>query len=674
MILRIQALAVEVTTDQGKYGTRHLFSEEMNILRAENTAGKSTILRSVLYALGLEGMMSPSHDVPLPHAVTSYLDLPGSKAIVLEAHVSLEISNADRQSLTATREIKGDRDKRIISVRDGAALSDPANAGPASDFFVRVGHSAKSEFGFHSRLASFIGWDLPSVSGFDSNPVSLYMEALFPLFCVEQKLGWGRIPARFPTWLGIKDIRRRTIEFVLALDAYALAEERLAIQAEMSRIRSAWAQSRDSAGKRAIALGTILNALPIEPQSSWPPNPTPQIFIGNSKGGWESLPVHLARLRQSRQQVETQPIPASNKEGERLSRALEEAENAISQRELALRHALQELEVQISESEYLQESIDSLREDQRKYKDLRKLRDMGADQIAEVLHGTCPTCNQDISDSLMDLGRKGTTMSVDQNIAFYDEQLILSEAVLDNARKATSSTEARIASVREELSHLREQVRSIRETLVEPGDSPSVESIMGRLRLDQRVERLEELMAFFADAGLTFANLSDEWSAVLERHRRLPKGTLSDADVTKVSELQRSLQAQLRIYGFESVDPSLVTISHDYYEPELEEINLAADAAASDVIRLQWAYLIALLETSNKFGGRHPQLLILDEPQQQSAADKDFFMMLRYLSAVSPAQTIVATSHERTGIAALASKVPSIDLWQLGDDKLIAKL
>ena len=136
MSLRIQALVIEVTTDLGKYGTRHTFADGMNILRAENKAGKSTILRSILYALGLEGMMSPSHDVPLPHVVTSYVDLANGKAIVSEAHVSLEISNAEGQSLTTTREISGDRDKRIISVRDGAALTAPSSAGPASAFFV----------------------------------------------------------------------------------------------------------------------------------------------------------------------------------------------------------------------------------------------------------------------------------------------------------------------------------------------------------------------------------------------------------------------------------------------------------------------------------------------------------------------------------------------------------
>ena len=98
-----------------------------------------------------------------------------------------------------------------------------------------------------------------------------------------------------------------------------------------------------------------------------------------------------------------------------------------------------------------------------------------------------------------------------------------------------------------------------------------------------------------------FANLADDWETLQERMKRLPKGALSKEDDAKLQALQNSLQLQLRSYGFRSVGSELVTVSRDYYEPELSDMNLAADAAASDVIRLQWAYLIGLLEISRRF-------------------------------------------------------------------------
>ena len=673
MKLRIGRLSIIASTDKGDFGVDHKFDGGMNLIRAENAAGKSTILRAIIYTLGLEGLFSPSHDVPLPHVLTEYVDLPAGRAIVSSAQVTLEIHNESDESLTVTRAIAGPRDKRLIAVRDGGGLTDPKHAGPSSDFYVRVGGAARSEHGFHARLASFIGWQLPEVSSFDSDPVLLYMETIFPLFSVEQKLGWGRIPARFPTWLSIKDVRRRTIEFLLALDAYAIAEERLAIQAEVSRLRHAWNETKDLAAKRAIANGAILNSLPHEPISMWPPEPSPQIYLGTSQSGWEALPVHIERLKTRKQAFKTESIPTAGEQDEKLRLTLEQAEEGTSQRELVLRRSLEDLEGQISEAESLEEHIQSLQEDQRKYKELRKLRNLGADSVAEVIHGACPTCNQEISDSLMDLGKRATTMSVEQNITFYDEQLQLGQAVLENAKKEISATEAQIAATREQLNQLRAQVRSIRETLSSPMNTPSIEALTERLRLDQRIERLEELKDFFTDATTKFANMSDEWATVQERIRKLPKGNLSPRDFEKLKALQESVQQQLRLYGFGSVDPALVTISPDNYEPELSDMNLAADAAASDVIRLQWAYLIALMQVSMQFGGRHPKMIMFDEPQQQSAEDNDFFKMLRYLAKIPGAQAIVATSHERESIKLLAAQETALHLWELGDQKLITK-
>ena len=68
----------------------------------------------------------------------------------------------------------------------------------------------------------------------------LYLDTIFPLLYVEQKLGWGRLSARYPTWLGIRDVGRRTVEFLLGLDAYANALERVAVQEEIKRLKREW--------------------------------------------------------------------------------------------------------------------------------------------------------------------------------------------------------------------------------------------------------------------------------------------------------------------------------------------------------------------------------------------------------------------------------------------------
>jgi len=673
-MLRFGTLQISVTTDKGVFGVRHSFQPGMNIIRAENWRGKSTILTSMIYALGMEGMLSPSQEVPLPHVLTRYIDQADGNANITESWVSLEITNGKGETATVSRAIVSSRDRRLITVRSGAALADPNNAGPSIDYFVRIRRSAVSDLGFHKFLAEFMDWSLPKAAQFDGEDSPLYLETLFPLLFVEQKLGWGRIPARFPTWLGVKNIRQRTVEFLLKLDAYEIAEEKTAVMAELSRIRSAWSENRTAAGRRATALGAILNAIPTEPVSTWPPEISPQILIPSMGGQWEQLLGHLQRLRRRFSDFQNLEIPTAGANDSEVRVALNEAENAVSGREMVLRRMLDNLESEISEADAIEERIKSLREDQRKYKDLLRLRELGSEGPVAVETESCPTCHQPVSDSLLDMGKRALPMSVEQNIAFYNEQLQLFEAVLANARAVVGASEAQVTSIRKELDEFRSRVRSLRETLTSPSSSPSIEALTERIRLQERIASLEGLADFWDEVLATFANLNDEWNSAMGRKARLPKGALSDNDEKKLHDLQTIFQRQLHSYGFGSSDERRVTISRGDYEPELADINLAADSAASDVIRLQWAYLLSLLSVGVLESTNHPGFLIFDEPQQQSVSDANFLEMLKFAAAIPKSQTIIATSHEKLGIGELARQLDSIHLWELGDGRLITKL
>jgi predicted nucleic acid-binding Zn-ribbon protein len=417
-----------------------------------------------------------------------------------------------------------------------------------------------------------------------------------------------------------------------------------------------------------------LNAIPTEPVSKWPPEIAPQILLASKGGQWERLSEHLQRLRERFSELQNQQIPTAGANDSEVRVALNEAENAASEREMMLRRTLDNLESELSEAAALEERIKSLREDQRKYKDLLRLRELGSQGPVMVETESCPTCHQPVSDSLLDMGRRAIPMSVEQNIAFYNEQLQLFEAVLENAKAVASASEAQVTSIRKELDELRSRVRSLRETLTSPADTPSIESLTERIRLQERIASLEGLADFWAEVLATFANLSDEWNSAMARKARLPKGSLSDNDEKKLGELQTIFQRQLRSYGFGSSDERRVAISRSDYEPELTDINLAADSAASDVIRLQWAYLLSLLNVGVLEATNHPGFLVFDEPQQQSVSDANFVEMLKFAAAIPRSQIIVATSHEKLGIRALARQLDSIHLWELGDDRLITKV
>jgi hypothetical protein len=156
---------------------------------------------------------------------------------------------------------------------------------------------------------------------------------------------------------------------------------------------------------------------------------------------------------------------------------------------------------------------------------------------------------------------------------------------------------------------------------------------------------LEQLLAAFEDALAEFAQLADEWKQVQERRARLPKGALSANDENKVRALEGTFHRQLELYKMDSLEPRAVSISRGNYEPEVAGLNLGADVSASDLIRMEWAYLLGLLEVGLEFATNHPGILMMDEPQQQSVEEQDFRAMLEYAVNLRKGQLIIATSH-----------------------------
>ncbi len=70
------------------------------------------------------------------------------------------------------------------------------------------------------------------------------------------------------------------------------------------------------------------------------------------------------------------------------------------------------------------------------------------------------------------------------------------------------------------------------------------------------------------------------------------------------------------------------------------------DSSASDFVRLIWAYLITIADTSSKRSGSHPGLVMMDEPGQHSMAPRSLNEMLKTLADSSYLQSIVAASFD----------------------------
>jgi hypothetical protein len=241
MRLRLRQFELRANTAAGSFGVTLPFAPGLVVLRADNSSGKSTCLQGIVYALGLEGMLSPSRAIPLPHVATSSLtdESDGRELGVLESYVMLEFENEAGQIATVRRYARHRAiDTQLITVWDGPVLTAPTKKVRESAYFVRRPGAAQREAGFHHWLADFVGWELPEVALYDGRTSPLYLETIFPLFFVEQKRGWAGIQAQIPTYLRIRDVGRRNVEFVLALSGGDLVAERQLLQERSRRSAS----------------------------------------------------------------------------------------------------------------------------------------------------------------------------------------------------------------------------------------------------------------------------------------------------------------------------------------------------------------------------------------------------------------------------------------------------
>jgi hypothetical protein len=106
MSLRLRHLRLRAETRIGPFGADLPFETGLNILWADNTRGKSTCLQGILYALGLERMLSPRREIPLTYVMTTHLDDPetGERHPVLESSVWLELENDRGEIITVKRD------------------------------------------------------------------------------------------------------------------------------------------------------------------------------------------------------------------------------------------------------------------------------------------------------------------------------------------------------------------------------------------------------------------------------------------------------------------------------------------------------------------------------------------------------------------------------------------
>jgi hypothetical protein len=643
-VLRLKAVRVSAATDAGEFGHTFVFRDGLNVIRGDNTSGKSTTLQAIMYALGMEGMLSASHRIPLPHSMTEKLSYGDDEFEVNESYVELEIQNSRGDIITINRPIKhATKSTSLVTVARGAIIT-AGDCSELSDYFVRRAGAAQREAGFHHFLAEFIGWNLPNVTKMDGSEVPLYMETLFPYFYVEQKHGWSGVQARMPTYLGIREVGKRSAEFVLNLEIFRTVLQKQRVASSIVELEAQWREALRDLTEIADAAGVTLTRIPATVRDSLDAESAAPVTM--IEGKWMALDEAVGLLEARVDELTARPVPAVKDVASELETQVEAEEKAINEGLVSVALIVDEREQLRRRQRQLNLRIGALDEDLQKHKDARTLARLGSAYASALLgEQVCPTCHQSVHDG-MDVSSH--VMAAEENISFIERELSTLRAALNDLNRANAALRVRERSVRQGVTDRRRRVRALRETLVSADNVPSVADVADRVAVQDRLDRLSVSKRQIQGLRENLLHTALAYQKQRELLSTIDADNLQGADLAKIAALQEYLQNQLERYGFSSLRPSEVEISPSTYRPAHEGFDLGFDLSASDMIRVIWSYLLGILRVSDEKGGNHLSLLIFDEPKQQDTAPESYRELLREAAehGEKGSQIIFATSEE----------------------------
>lgn len=637
-MLGLTILNIEITADTngGLFTTRIPFNNGLNVIRADNSSGKSTCVNAIAYGLGLEAILGPGRKRPFPKSLYEVLydnKEEENPYFVSGSSVCLTIKNGKNQEASLTRDILG-LDNKIKVVMDGAE----------KDYFLgssgNVG-SAKSERGFHNWLAEYLGWVLPNVVTFDGKETKLYLECIFPLFFIEQKRGWSEIQANTPTQYGIQNVKKSATEYCLGIDSFEHNKKLARLKNEIERNKEEWDVLRSSAEGMADYNSVKINSLTEIDKTD-----TPQTI----KFKYLENDVYISVSDQEK---------ALKRLLERLSKEIEEKslDNEAVNSQLGVirvhrrkyEDASNSIELTLLSTSEIDSKLGTLKHDYDQYQQLRRLKSVGSNINADLDTTKCPICESDLYDTLSSSTVKRQPMTLEENIDFLKNQIDFFRSIKNRSLSDLQELQSKSKLLRAKLEFENQKLSDLRSDL-DDVNGVAKNKIREKLEGEMQLKNVLKLKETLADLNEQTNRIFNSWKIASDSLKLARKNTFVKDRGMVIRKLEALVKGNLSAFGFKTSSIGSITISEQTLRPEQEGYDIVAETSASDYIRIIWSYTLALLELAGvEKEVKHGGFIVFDEPRQHEASKISFTSLIKKSSQseLFNGQVIFATSLDK---------------------------
>lgn len=647
-MLKINAIKIEIVTPDGLYGFEQNFQMGLNIVRGNNSSGKSSLFQAILYALGLEELLGGKNEKTMQSVLKDQVEFPDSDLHkIIQSDIYLEIEN--NQAITIKRAIISPTDSpKLVNVYFGNLLTgDNRNLKKQYMFIHDKGGATDDVYGFHLFLAEFLKWDMPEVVNNQGVSSQLYIQQIAPAFMIEQKSGWSDFFATMP-YYGIKQVESRIIEFLLDMDVFDNQKKKAELNYREEQLKESWRSIFVNLANIARDTRYDLSGLGEKPSII----KLDEIrLVKDTETGFVNIESELATLKNEFATLETTEVRSIGDSVDLYENRLIDLQHTLNQKSLSYELMSSEFAICEQQRVQYQEQLNEVISDLHKNKSAVKIIMLGGEINSDVATSICPTCHQHIENSLLPNTVQEIPMSLDENISYLESKKKMIEKYVAGQSQKCEGYKQKLDILKQDLVEIRAQIRLIKRDLTGDNRLPSVSDIEYRLNLQKKIEffsrKIEEFNGLKEKLGL----LLPELIQVLSEKKSLMKNGYSADDIKKIKDFEYYFKLALQEFGYESKPMDTIKISTEDYLPLTqletgEKYNIRFDSSASDFIRCLWAYYISLMQVSLKDGGNHPNLLMFDEPKQQDMSEDGFRTFLKKLSDFNSEQVLVFASFE----------------------------
>ena len=652
--LQLEKFKIFLNTTDGEYGFECEFKPGLNIVRGNNSSGKSTLVNALIYSLGMEEILGGKCEKTLPYALKEYVESEEKDKIkIVSSYVYLQISNKKNDVVTLKRAINSaDKDTKLIEVIHGDYLSRSDREFDMSPKYLHDKGSAQNvESGYFTFLESFINLSLPSVSGTNGGEVKLYIQTIFSALLIEQKRGWTDYIANTP-YYAIRDVRTKIVEFVLGLDVFENERLKSTLTSELANIQSNWSEEKVKIG--LLEEDHSISVMGIKRTADDMFDPKLVRVTKQVEDFTFILSDYIVELVRKIEAIDEAENKTRDDISIELIEAYESSKAGLDQLVSVLDSANAEIRLSKSRlTEYL--SLKSeIEKDLEKNKIAKKLKKFGAESGLSLALDSCPACHQQVDDALFLADTLIQPMSIDENVKYLDSQKKMVSRYILGLEKTISKLESQAREYSEIVSDKRAVCLSLKKQIRLSGNAEEAD-LRVKLQLEVKVENLSKAEKIINNSVDKLANISNEFRSVKAKLAGLPERKSSIEDIKKYNKFQTYFRNYASIFGYKSAPTSDIEINRDTLFPylaglELREVNtdIKSDSSASDFVRLIWAYLLAVYSASEELDGNHPGLILLDEPGQHSMGVTSVNALLKTISQRRNIQGIVAASFDES--------------------------